>query len=132
MPAPPSITTAAGSAKVKITARAEYLPDIKIPGGAFCFGYQITVANIGKVRLQLVSRRWEITDGDGETREVRGEGVVGKQPHISPGYAFTYTSYVDLSTPAGSMVGAYSMLAGDTRFNADIPRFSLAVPGAVH
>ena len=128
----PSATTEAQGAKVKISVRAEYLPDVKTPGGAFCFGYQITVANTGEIRFQLLSRRWEITDGDGETREVKGEGVVGKQPRIAPGYAFAYTSYVDLPTRAGSMTGIYRMETENGQFDAVIPRFSLAVPGAVH
>ena len=129
----PSAITAAHGAKVKISAHAEYLPDIKIPGGAaFCFGYQMTIANIGDAPLQLISRRWHITDGNGEIREVRGEGVIGKQPHIAPGYAFSYTSYVDLPTRTGSMNGVYLMKTEESQFDAEIPRFSLVVPGALH
>ncbi len=31
-------------------------------------------------QVQLVSRYWKITEGNGETHEVRGEGVIGEYP----------------------------------------------------
>ena len=62
-------------------------------------------------------------------QEVRGEGVVGEQPVLSPGEAFEYTSGVPLSTPSGIMVGAYVMETTDGEsFTVAVPAFSLDSP----
>ncbi len=124
---------AAADAKTEVVARAEYAPEIQIPGGRYCFVYRIVIRNIGGAAYRLLSRQWRITDGDGNAREIRGEGVVGEQPRIVPGGDFAYSSYADLPTPAGSMSGAYTMrLESGEEFEAKIPRFSLFVPGKVH
>ncbi|MGH6945678.1 MAG: Co2+/Mg2+ efflux protein ApaG, partial [Geminicoccaceae bacterium] len=80
----------------------------------------------------LISRHWRITDGLGRTMEVRGEGVVGKQPVLAPGEVFEYTSGTPLATPSGIMVGSYLMVtsAGE-EFEVAIPAFSLDAPGLV-
>ena len=43
-------------------------------------------------RSSLLTRHWVITDGTGHIDEVRGPGVVGKQPTLAPGESFEYTS----------------------------------------
>jgi ApaG protein len=66
-------------------------------------------------------------------REVRGEGVVGEQPHLAPGQSFRYTSGAVLETPVGCMQGSYSMLADDgVEFEAPIPAFNLSTPHVVN
>ncbi len=99
----------------------------------YVFSYVITIRNDGSVPARLLARHWRITDGNGKVREVRGDGVVGEQPHLSPGQGFRYSSGAILDTPVGSMQGSYRMLAdnGD-RFDAPIPPFTLAVPGQIN
>ena len=53
--------------------------------------------------VQLKSRYWNITDGNGNVEEIRGPGVVGKQPFIKNGDTFEYTSYCPLPTDFGVM-----------------------------
>ena len=48
-----------------------------------------------------LNRHWEITDAMGRRQEVKGPGVVGKQPVLRPGESFEYTSGTPLSTPFG-------------------------------
>jgi len=85
------------------------------------------------VPAQLVSRHWIITDAHNEVQEVRGLGVVGKQPLLKPGESFQYTSGSALSTPVGTMKGTYQMVAEDgTHFDAEIPEFTLAMPRVLH
>ena len=128
-----SAVTAAADAKVEVSARSRHLPELQGGEGVYYFAYQITIRNIGGVAFQLLSRRWEITDGNGRVREIEGEGVVGERPRLSPSFAFAYGSYVDLPTPAGSMSGTYQMKTADgAMFDAAIPRFSLQVPTEVH
>ncbi len=65
----------------------------------------------------------------GVMREVRGPGVVGKQPLLEPGESFEYTSGCDLTTPFGSMRGTYQMITdAQERFDVDIPIFTLTEP----
>lgn len=99
----------------------------------FVFAYTIRIRNLGRLPAQLLSRHWVITDGNGKVEEVRGEGVVGQQPRIEPGEQFEYTSGAVLETAVGSMQGRYDMVGDDgTRFDAEIPPFTLAAPRTLH
>jgi ApaG protein len=99
----------------------------------YVFAYTITLRNDGRIAAKLLTRHWIITDANGQVQEVRGEGVVGEQPHLAPGQGFRYTSGAVLETPVGSMQGSYQMQADDGhRFEAPIPAFSLAMPGLLH
>ncbi len=99
----------------------------------FVFAYTITIRNEGGQAARLMTRHWIITDANGKVQEVRGEGVVGEQPHLKPGQGFRYSSGAVLETPVGVMQGSYQMLADDgERFDAPIAPFSLAMPGVVH
>ena len=93
----------------------------------------MTIANVGEETAQLQSRRWVITDGNGEVQVVEGPGVVGEQPVLEPGMAFEYTSYCPLTTTFGTMHGHYVMVRPDGEsFAAEIAPFMLAVPNAVN
>ena len=99
----------------------------------YVFAYTVTIRNTGDVAGQLISRHWIITDAEGHVEEVRGEGVVGEQPHLQPGQGFRYSSGAVLETPVGSMHGSYQMLADDgEQFDAPIAAFRLAKPGLLH
>lgn len=99
----------------------------------YVFAYTIRIRNSGDVPARLLSRHWVITDANGKTEEVRGEGVVGEQPYLRPGEQFEYTSGAVLDTDLGTMQGDYLMLADDgTRFEAPIPAFTLAIPRVLH
>jgi ApaG protein len=99
----------------------------------FVFAYTITIKNEGDVPAKLLTRHWIITDANGKVQEVRGEGVVGEQPHLQPGQGFRYSSGAVLETPVGAMQGSYQMLADDgRRFDAPIAPFRLAMPGVLH
>ena len=99
----------------------------------YVFAYTVTIRNDGPAPATLVRRHWIITDGNGDEREVRGDGVVGEQPELQPGEGFRYTSGAILGTPVGSMRGSYQMIDGDGRaFDAPIAPFVLAKPGALN
>jgi ApaG protein len=99
----------------------------------YVFAYTVTIRNEGNVPAQLRTRHWIITDSNGKVQEVRGEGVVGEQPHLRPGEGFQYTSGTMLETPVGTMHGSYQMLADDgTEFDAEISPFILSVPRMLH
>ncbi|MEE9398487.1 MAG: Co2+/Mg2+ efflux protein ApaG [Methylococcales bacterium] len=99
----------------------------------YVFRYTITIHNAGNLPAKLLNRHWVITDANGKTEEVRGEGVVGEQPYLQPGDSFRYTSGSIIQTPLGSMEGEYEMVDdGGNHFLAQIPLFSLAVPSKLH
>ena len=99
----------------------------------YVFAYTITIENVGTMAAQLMTRHWIITDANGKVQEVRGEGVVGEQPHLQPGEAFSYTSAAMIETPVGSMQGSYQMIADDgVEFDAPIDPFNLSVPRTLH
>ena len=99
----------------------------------YVFAYTVTIQNDGEVPAKLLTRHWVITDSNGKTQEVRGDGVVGEQPHLKPGEGFQYTSGTMLETPVGTMQGSYQMVADDgTEFDAPIDAFTLAAPRVLH
>jgi len=99
----------------------------------YVFSYTVTIKNNGSAPAKLLTRHWIITDGDGHTQEVKGDGVIGEQPHLQPGEGFQYTSGTFMNTPFGTMHGSYQMVSdkGET-FDATIPTFQLSVPNALH
>ncbi len=118
---------------IRINVTPQYLDDQSSPEDSeFFWAYTIEITNETKKAVQLRSRVWHITDGQGNTEEVRGPGVVGEQPVIVPGGSFSYTSGCPLSTPSGIMVGSYQMEdESGTLFDVAIPAFSLDCPFAV-
>jgi ApaG protein len=99
----------------------------------FVFAYTITIRNEGGQPAKLLTRHWIITDANGKVQEVRGDGVVGEQPHLKPGQGFRYSSGAVLETPVGTMHGSYQMVADDgERFDAPIAPFRLAIPGLLN
>lgn len=117
---------------VVVRVRPSYLAGQSDPDeGRWVWAYQIEIVNLTGGPVQLVARRWTITDAAGRVEEVRGPGVVGEQPVIEPGDSYAYASGCPLATPSGSMVGAYFMQDAEGRmFEAAIPAFSLDVPNA--
>ena len=97
------------------------------------FLYTIEISNESKDTVQLISRHWVITDADNKIEEVRGPGVVGKQPVLAPGESFEYTSGCPLTTPFGTMKGTYHMVTTDgSHFEVEVAPFALTEPYTVH
>lgn len=120
--------------QIVVRTRVEYLPDQSDPPRQrYVFAYRVLISNEGDAPVQLISRYWLITDGNGEPREVRGKGVVGEQPVIAPGETYVYTSGAVSETEVATMQGHYVMQRSDgNTFNATIPVFTLAVPNRVN
>ena len=119
---------------VRVHVESEFAPGRSSPAeNKWFFLYTIRITNEGAETVTLLSRHWIITDAMGEVREVRGPGVVGKQPVLEPGEAFQYTSRCVLKTSTGVMHGTYQMVTGDgEQFDAEIAPFALHGPYTVH
>lgn len=115
---------------VRVSVQSYFLNEQSDPdNNQYVWAYRILIENGGSMPVHLLSRHWTITDGNGVTQEVIGEGVVGEQPHIEPEGAFIYTSGCPLSTPSGFMHGTYEMEYPDGQlFKVAIPAFSLDSP----
>jgi ApaG protein len=119
---------------IRVQVKATWWGERSNPeAGQWAFTYSVTISNEGPRPATLRARHWIITDATGHVEEVRGEGVVGQQPALTPGDSFEYTSWAMLRTPFGSMQGEYEMERADgTRFEARIGAFALAQPHALH
>ena len=115
---------------IQVTVTPKYMADKSSrEQDRYFWAYTIEIRNLGDITVQLKTRHWRITDGQGHVQEVRGPGVVGEQPVLKPGERYEYTSGVPLNTPTGLMAGTYQMVADDgERFDAEVPAFSLDSP----
>lgn len=112
---------------ITVSVRPVYLDgQSDIAAKKFVFAYFVTIQNDGAERVQLLRRQWFIRDGSGDTKEIEGEGVVGKQPVIVPGEAHEYNSFCVIESFEGVMEGRYLMRRpnGETFYIA-IPKFTL-------
>lgn len=112
---------------VRVDVETQYVQDKSVPAmNQYLFGYEVTISNENPEPVQLLHRHWTITDALGRVEEVKGPGVVGKQPRLKPGESFTYDSFCPLSTPFGSMKGIYKMMRDNGEFfDVEVPLFSL-------
>jgi ApaG protein len=112
---------------VVISVWAHYDQKNSRPGNMlFVYAYTIRIENKGKDLVQLLNRHWIIKDAFNHVEEVKGPGVVGKQPLLQPGENFEYTSFCPLRTPTGCMEGSFEMRDSlNQRFEAKINRFEL-------
>lgn len=109
MSSPNSTTTTHG---IEVSAAAQYLEERSRPEQKrWLYAYRIRIRNVGEEPMRLLRRHWVITDGNGEVREVRGDGVVGEQPRLGPGEVHEYCSMCDLPTAWGTMEGSYDFVS---------------------
>ena len=123
-----NLTYSAITDDISISVVPKYEPSESNPAiGKFIYSYQVTIENLSKDTVKLISRHWYIVDSIQEKREVKGEGVVGVQPELNPGETFQYMSWCPLHSPIGKMFGHYLFinLIKKTSFKVVIPEFIL-------
>ena len=113
--------------QIRVQTESFFVPESsKQRKGYYHFGYRIRITNTGDQPARLISRHWVITDGLGRVEEVKGLGVVGKQPLLEPGESFEYESCCPLYTRSGTMTGTYHMRRNDgSMFDVEIGAFTL-------
>ena len=119
---------------ISVTAIASFIEtESDVKQNRYIFAYTITIANTGKRAAQLLKRHWILTNSNGKTEEVDGDGVIGMKPRINGGESFCYTSSALLETDVGTMQGHYTFRddEGET-FDTEIPRFTLSIPRTLH
>ena len=116
--------------KIEVSVTPRFLPERSSETESYYFwAYKIDIKNHGAETVQLKTRHWRITDGNGRLQEVRGPGVVGEEPVLKPGESYEYTSGVPLQTSSGFMLGSYGMVSeSGEQFDIEVPAFSLDSP----
>jgi ApaG protein len=127
-------TSTAVTQGIRVDVRCHYLAEQSMPiAQRYAFVYTVSIRNESLVSVQLLARRWCITDSAGKRQEVTGAGVVGEQPIIHPGQSYQYTSSAVIATSNGEMRGSYQMhsVTGRT-FDAEIAPFLLTLPHSLN
>ncbi|GAK18404.1 LOW QUALITY PROTEIN: ApaG protein [Vibrio sp. JCM 19053] len=119
---------------IKIQVHTKYIEEQSNPElQRYVFAISSPSKTLASKPVQLVSRRWLITDSNGKQMTVEGDGVVGKQPFIPSNDEYTYSSGTALETPVGVMQGHYKMLdEKGQEFITEIEPFRLAVPNVLN
>ncbi|MEX2379571.1 MAG: Co2+/Mg2+ efflux protein ApaG [Vicingaceae bacterium] len=116
------------ASNIQINVLPVFMPEYSKPNEErFLFAYHITISNTSNQNIQLLARHWHIFDSNNEFKEVKGEGVLGKQPLILAGETFNYQSFCELKTDIGMMWGTFLMedLTSKQKFEVKIPEFKL-------
>jgi ApaG protein len=115
---------------ISVSVSPEYLHQQSEPSdNHFTWAYHVHIENSGRTSIQVLARHWKVTDIKGQSHEIVGDGLVGKQPVLKSGEVFRYSSGTPLSTPSGFMSGSFLLISeGGELFNALVPSFSLDSP----
>ena len=109
--------------------RLEHMPHLDAPPERpHPFVYFLTIHNDSEVTVTIKGRKWVVTDAEGQSVVVEGDGVVGEFPCLDPGDDFSYHSYHTIgadSAAEGALFGVAN--AGDLVFTR-IPRFEMRAP----
>lgn len=128
-------TSEAVTQGVRVRVECHFSPERSEPARReYFFLYTVRITNEGDATVELRSRHWIITNAHGTVQEVRGPGVVGKEPRLRRGESFEYTSGCPLDTAFGSMHGSYDLVIIDTgeHFDVEIAPFALRQDGVFH
>ncbi|OQV20687.1 polymerase delta-interacting protein 2 [Hypsibius exemplaris] len=118
---------------IRVTVIPFYMGCKKVTGddnrgqSVYWWRYCIRLENHGEEVVQLRERHWRIFSLSGTLETVRGRGVVGQEPVLSPNLpAFQYSSHVSLQAPSGHMWGTFRFEREDGgSIHVKIPPFSL-------
>lgn len=116
---------------VVATVSPSFMDDESAPAfGRHLWAYKVTVVNGSKTPVRLIGRAWVATDASGVEHRFGGAGLVGKQPDLSAGARFSYTSWMALPTAKGAMTGVLlAELPGGTGCTVDAGVTKLRMPG---
>jgi ApaG protein len=109
--------------------RVVHMPQLEAPPDRpHPFVYFITIRNDSFVTVTIKGRKWVVTDADGQSLVVEGDGVVGEFPRLEPGEHFSYNSYHTIGSDSVAE-GAYFGVTGEgAPVFTRIPRFEMRVP----
>lgn len=100
----------------------------------YVFSYRIRIINNTSKTIQICSRYWDIHDALNTVEVVKGDGIVGEQPILTPGASHEYSSGCVLHSHFGMMKGYYNVLSieDDVMFRVKVPTFKLVAAFALN
>ncbi|MCB0515661.1 MAG: Co2+/Mg2+ efflux protein ApaG [Chitinophagales bacterium] len=113
---------------IKVSVEVFYQIDFSRPKfNEFIFTYRVNIENGSPYTVRLLARHWHIFDSINKHSEVKGDGVVGRQPILEPNQSYSYVSGCNLESELGYMEGSYTMerISNGKLFTVDIPVFTL-------
>ncbi|XP_026884096.2 F-box only protein 3 isoform X2 [Electrophorus electricus] len=121
---------------ITVSVSTSFLPELSsVHPPHFFFTYRIRIemarSALPESACQLDSRYWKITNANGNVEEVRGPGVVGEFPVMTPGKVHEYASCTTFSTTSEHMEGHYTfhqLKNKEEIFDVSIPRFYMVCP----
>ncbi|KAM6945880.1 F-box only protein 3 isoform 2-T2 [Aplochiton taeniatus] len=121
---------------ITVSVSTSFLPELSsVHPPHFFFTYRIRIEMSPDASpdaaCQLDSRYWKITNANGNVEEVRGPGVVGEFPVMTPGKVHEYASCTTFSTTSEFMEGHYTFHRLGNKeevFHIAIPRFLMICP----
>ena len=106
-----------------------YKPELEAPADRpFRFVYFLTIHNDSEDTVTIKGRKWVVTESNGHTVVVEGDGVVGEHPTLEPGESFSYNSSHVIAVDAvaeGALLGLTDTLKPVL---IRIPRFRMRIP----
>ena len=92
------------------------------------FIYFLTITNLSDRTVQLLGRKWLITNEDGTKLFIEGDKIEGETPVIDPGDHFSYNSYHVTNMNAVACGAFHGLDQFDQKIHVRIPEFQLSVP----
>ena len=109
--------------------RVAFMPHLDAPSDKpFPFAYFITIHNQSTETVTIRGRKWVVTDTEGETIVVEGDGVVGQTPRLEPGQNFSYNSYHVISSDSVAEGAFIGLTEEGQPVVVRIPKFTMQSP----
>ena len=106
-----------------------YMPSLDAPPDRpHPFVYFITISNESDETVQILARKWVVTETGGDTTVVEGDGVVGQKPRLKPGERFSYNSYHVVNKDSRVAGAFFGKTSDDRVVYALVPEFDLHIP----
>ena len=109
--------------------RVEHMPHLDAPPERpHPYVYFLTIHNDSEVTVTIKGRKWVVTDTEGQSVVVEGDGVVGEFPRLEPGEDFSYHSYHTIGSDSAAEGALFGVTPGGDFVFTRIPRFEMRAP----
>lgn len=92
------------------------------------FVYFLTIHNESDHTVTLLGRKWIVEQPNGERLVIEGDKIVGQEPRLAPGEAFSYNSYHLTAGPARAYGSFHGLDETGQKVFVRIPAFAMTVP----
>ena len=109
--------------------RVEHMPHLDAPPERpHPFVYFLTIHNDSDATVTIKGRKWVVTDAQGRSVVVEGDGVVGQFPRLEPGEDFSYNSYHTIGSDSAAEGALFGVTEAGDFVLTRIPRFEMRAP----